>query len=198
MMPAPPSMSAAGRAGSPGRTWRFHSISDFTSSAPAGETSRRRARRCWRLPSAFRSADASRHNCTPCNRSVHRAVGSPIRDPGSRPPPARNTRFQDGVKVAAQGPMHHIVRTSGLAAVAVALTALFAVATPGGTLPGPLPLFPSDNWWNLDISTAPVDSASASYISFISNGTVRRMHPDFGGDVSPGSVQIYGFPYVVV
>jgi len=24
------------------------------------------------------------------------------------------------------------------------------------------------------------------------------MHPDFGGDVSPGSVQIYGFPYVVV
>jgi len=90
--------------------------------------------------------------------------------------------------------MRHIVRTSGLAAVAVAgaLTALFAAATPGGTLPGPLPLFPSDNWWNLDISTAPIDSASASYISFISNGTVRRMHPDFGGDVSPGSVQIYG------
>ena len=24
------------------------------------------------------------------------------------------------------------------------------------------------------------------------------MHPDFGGDVSPGSVQIYGFPYAVV
>ena len=24
------------------------------------------------------------------------------------------------------------------------------------------------------------------------------MHPDFGGDVSSGSVQIYGFPYIVV
>jgi hypothetical protein len=24
------------------------------------------------------------------------------------------------------------------------------------------------------------------------------MHPDFGGDVSPGSAQIYGFPYIVV
>ena len=65
-------------------------------------------------------------------------------------------------------------------------------------LPGPLPLFPADNWWNLDVSAAPVDSGSASYISFISNGTLRRMHPDFGGDVSPGSVQIYGFPYIVV
>ena len=27
--------------------------------------------------------------------------------------------------------------------------------------------FPRDNWWNLDISAAPVDPASASYISFI-------------------------------
>ena len=58
------------------------------------------------------------------------------------------------------------------------------------------PLFPPTNWWNLDVSAAPVDPASAAYISFI--GTTRRMHPDFGGDVSTGSVQIYGFPYVVV
>jgi hypothetical protein len=96
--------------------------------------------------------------------------------------------------------MRHILRASGLAGVAVAgsLVALVAAATPGGALPQPLPLFPADNWWNLDISTAPVDPASASYISFISNGTVKRMHPDFGGDVSAGSVQIYGFPYIVV
>src|SRR5262245_25219453 len=73
---------------------------------------------------------------------------------------------------------------------------LSAASTLGGPLPGPLPLFPSDNWWNLDISSAPVDPASASYISFI--GTARGMHPDFGGDVSPGSVEIYGFPYAVV
>ena len=73
---------------------------------------------------------------------------------------------------------------------------LSAASTPGGALPGPLPLFPGDNWWNLDISSAPVDPASASYISFI--GPTRGMHPDFGGDASPGSVEIYGFPYVVI
>ena len=73
---------------------------------------------------------------------------------------------------------------------------LSAAGTLGGPLPGPLPLFPSDNWWNLDISSAPVDSASASYIAFI--GPARGLHPDFGGDVSPGSVAIYGYPYAVV
>jgi hypothetical protein len=71
-----------------------------------------------------------------------------------------------------------------------------AAATLNGVLPGPLPLFPRSNWWNLDISQAPVDASSASFISFI--GSTRRLHPDFGGEVSPGSVQIYGFPYVVV
>jgi hypothetical protein len=71
-----------------------------------------------------------------------------------------------------------------------------AANTQGGAIPGPLPIFSSDNWWNLDISTAPVDPASASYITFI--GPTRTMHPDFGGDVSPGSVQVYGFPYAVV
>lgn len=67
-----------------------------------------------------------------------------------------------------------------------------------GALPGPFPLFPPPNWWNLDISGAPVDSNSAAFISFINNGGTRRLHPDFGGDVSPGSVEIYGMPYAVV
>jgi hypothetical protein len=71
-----------------------------------------------------------------------------------------------------------------------------ALSTEGGPLPGPLPLFPPDNWWNTDISAAPIDPASASYISFI--GATRTLHPDFGGDVSPGSVENYGFPYAVV
>jgi hypothetical protein len=79
----------------------------------------------------------------------------------------------------------------------VALTAVVAAAsTQGGPLPGPLPLFPADNWWNLDISNAPVDASSASYIAFV--GATRALHPDFGGDVSTGSVQVYGFPYAVV
>ncbi len=66
----------------------------------------------------------------------------------------------------------------------------------GGPLPGPFPLFPRSNWWNLDISAAPLDPASAAFITFIGGAT--PLHPDFGGDVSPGSVQTYGFPYVVV
>src|SRR5436309_14767472 len=88
-----------------------------------------------------------------------------------------------------------------LAATLVAIVALVslvaaAASVLGGAIPGPLPIFPRDNWWNLDITTAPVDPASASYITFI--GSTRTAHPDFGGDVSPGSAQVYGFPYAVV
>src|ERR1043166_458407 len=73
-------------------------------------------------------------------------------------------------------------------------------ATRGGALPQPLPLFPADNWWNLDISNWPVDANSANYMAFITNGGTRRLHPDFGGDA--GSTQdpnaIYGMPYAIV
>jgi hypothetical protein len=65
-----------------------------------------------------------------------------------------------------------------------------------GDLPGPLPLFPANNWWNLDISSAPVDPNSDAFIHFI--GPLRGLHPDFGGDVSTGSVEIYGLPYIVL
>ena len=76
------------------------------------------------------------------------------------------------------------------------LAILLVSATVGGALPTPLPLFPPDNWWNTDISSAPVDPKSASFISFI--GTSRGMHPDFGGDSGDSSAPIYGMPYVVV
>ena len=36
-----------------------------------------------------------------------------------------------------------------------------------GTMPQPLPLFPADNWWNVDVSQAPLDANSASFIAFI-------------------------------
>jgi hypothetical protein len=86
-----------------------------------------------------------------------------------------------------------LVLAGGLAALTVAGT-----STQGGAIPGPLPLFPADNWWNTDVSNAPLDGGSAGYISFINAGGARQMHPDFGGDVSPGSAQIYGFPYIIV
>jgi hypothetical protein len=58
-------------------------------------------------------------------------------------------------------------------------------------------VFPVSNWWNLDISLAPVDPRSGDIIAWISGRTpsnpnaVRRLHPDFGPPP-------YGIPYVVV
>jgi hypothetical protein len=66
----------------------------------------------------------------------------------------------------------------------------------GGELPQPLPLFPPGNWWNTDISAAPVDPNSAAFINFI--GPTRGLHPDFGGDSGDSSYPIYGIPYVTV
>jgi len=54
---------------------------------------------------------------------------------------------------------------------------------------GGRPLFPADNWWNLDISNAPVDPQSNAFIDFI--GRTRASHPDFGPPP-------YGIPYVGV
>lgn len=70
-------------------------------------------------------------------------------------------------------------------------------ATRGGALPQPLPLFPADNWWNMDITGWPVDANSANYIAFINNGGTRRLHPDFGGNTGTDN-SIYGMPYAVV
>jgi hypothetical protein len=67
----------------------------------------------------------------------------------------------------------------------------------GGPLPQPLPLFPPDNWWNLDISNWPVDTNSSNFISFINNGGTRRLHPDFGGNAGSGN-DIYGMPYAAL
>jgi len=50
-------------------------------------------------------------------------------------------------------------------------------------------VFPTTNWWNQDVSGAPIDMRSAQYITWI--GGTRRLHPDFGPPP-------YGIPYVVV
>jgi hypothetical protein len=50
-------------------------------------------------------------------------------------------------------------------------------------------LLPSDNWWNQDIRSAPLDPQSDAFISFI--GRTRALHPDFGPPP-------YGIPYVAV
>ena len=58
-------------------------------------------------------------------------------------------------------------------------------------------VFPTTNWWNQDISAAPLDARSGQLIDWISGRSasnptaVRRLHPDFGPPP-------YGIPYVVV
>jgi hypothetical protein len=49
--------------------------------------------------------------------------------------------------------------------------------------------FPPTNWWNQDVSNAPVDANSAAFINFI--GVTRKLHPDFGPPP-------YGIPYIGV
>jgi hypothetical protein len=63
----------------------------------------------------------------------------------------------------------------------------------GGSLNGFRP-FPANNAWNQDISTAPIDPNSDSYINFI--GTTVPLHPDFGAGEYQGSYM--GIPYSVV
>jgi hypothetical protein len=50
-------------------------------------------------------------------------------------------------------------------------------------------VLPTSNWWNLDVSKAPVDAKSASFISWI--GSTRQLHPD----MAPPP---YGIPYIGV
>lgn len=50
-------------------------------------------------------------------------------------------------------------------------------------------IFPTDNWWNIDISSAPLDPLSDSIIAWI--GTTQELHPD----MAPPP---YGMPYMSV
>jgi hypothetical protein len=91
------------------------------------------------------------------------------------------------------------VRTVFVVFVSAAAVLVVSAATPP-VLTEPLngrQVFPTSNWWNLDISGAPVDPASAQFINWISNRTasnptaIRQLHPDFGPPP-------YGIPYIVV
>jgi hypothetical protein len=68
--------------------------------------------------------------------------------------------------------------------------------TPAGTPPAePMidgcQVFPSDNAWNTDISSYPVDPNSANYLAAMNAGT-KNLHPDFGSNPT------YGIPYITV
>jgi hypothetical protein len=82
------------------------------------------------------------------------------------------------------------VRTA-ICTLVVAATVVVSAAAPPVLLE-PLTgrqVFPASNWWNQDVSAAPLDPKSAQFISWI--GASRQVHPDFGPPP-------YGIPYVVV
>ena len=70
------------------------------------------------------------------------------------------------------------------------------VTTPVQGGPPGVQVFPADNWWNLDISNAPVDVHSSDYITWI--GPTKGLHPDLGGVWDPDNDGTYGIPYVVI
>ena len=101
--------------------------------------------------------------------------------------------------------LHTILTT---ATIAVAVGCSNATSDPSPTPPASADVrlledfsarqvFPANNWWNLDISSAPVDPRSRSLIDWISGRTAqnptatRRVHPDFGPPP-------YGIPYIGV
>lgn len=92
--------------------------------------------------------------------------------------------------------IHRLGRPFAALAVALLAATVASAQQIGGPLTVPQPLFPPTNWWNLDISQAPLDPGSGAFINHIGPGT--SLHPDFGGEEFPGSVNIYGFPYVTV
>ncbi len=83
-------------------------------------------------------------------------------------------------------------QVAGLKDIAYDPDATSDTTSPGGgpTLAG-CPMFPADNEWNRDISSDPVDPASATYIASMSPD--KSLHPDWGS-VSDN----YGIPYAVV
>ncbi len=54
-------------------------------------------------------------------------------------------------------------------------------------------MFPTDNWWNQDVSGLPVHAHSQTYVdTVVASGANRFLHADFGGGGE------YGIPYVTV
>src|SRR5271155_2414500 len=95
---------------------------------------------------------------------------------------------------------------TGLLALAVAAVFSMTVgidgidagpARAGTPVPGAAgcPMFPSDNIWNTDIASLPVDVHSAQWLASMDSSSTF-LHPDFGPSGDPSNP--YGMPYTVV
>ena len=81
-----------------------------------------------------------------------------------------------------------------LALILAAVPLLADNPVQGGVIPINQPLFPANNWWNIDVTNAPTDVNADTYLTYI--GKTKGLHPDFGGDAGDGN--IYGFPFIIV
>lgn len=96
------------------------------------------------------------------------------------------------------GPGNHLTRAESAKIISKLLgwpeppAPLQPVSNGSSPMIGSCTIFPSDNPWNQDISSTPVDPNSNNYIAFIQAHGGQKVHPDFGSNLS------YGIPYVIV
>src|SRR5436309_3023487 len=97
---------------------------------------------------------------SPAARSTERPVSDEFgiacyrTAPVARPKGAAEPQDRVARRLPVRAGMTRSGRIPGLVAAlgaATSVAVLLATSTLGGALPGPLPLFPPDNWWNLDV-----------------------------------------------
>ena len=82
-------------------------------------------------------------------------------------------------------------RTARTNAPAIPAGPILPSSSGSGPMLGGCPMFPSDNPWNLDVSTLPLHPRSAQWVASV-NSSRTTLHPDTGSNPE------YGIPYVVV
>ncbi|MEO6397398.1 MAG: hypothetical protein ABIP13_02905 [Tepidiformaceae bacterium] len=115
------------------------------------------------------------------NEVLAKCVAAPTSTPTRTPLPATATASP--------------TRTATPASTATPAATPTATPVSGGFSPmlGGCPVFPANNAWNTAVSSYPVDSNSASYLSGIAGlGGNQALHADFGSNLT------YGIPFVIV
>jgi hypothetical protein len=101
-----------------------------------------------------------------------------------------SSRGEHGMRFAAQ-----LGKVGIICSLALAFT---SVADPIPGEPLPQPLAAPGSWWNADVSSAPIDWASADFISFLGRYGTLALHPNLGGLWWEDPGRCFGYPYIAV